>query len=254
MKTALEGHWVRLLALLMMALAGCTDHHQSRVKSSMVNYLYPKEDNRVIAPSIPVLKLPIKVGVAFVPEQSSRHWALNNYSLTEARKNALLERVAENFRQYDFVCNIEAIPSDYRVSGGSFANLDQIRTTYGVDIMALVSHDQAQFPDERFLSLTYWILVDAYVVSSEKNDTHTMLDTAVYDIASRNMLFRAPGTRNVKGRATPVNLSEALRLDSLEGFELATTKMIANLNQQLRSFRKKIKQNPEQVKNRVSST
>ena len=88
----------------------------------------------------------------------------------------------------------------------------------------------------------------AYVFTGEKNDTSTLLDTAVFDIKSKKMLFRAPGISRVKGSATPVNLSEELRIDSVKGFEEATTNMISNLNVQLEKFREKIKRNPEQVK------
>jgi rhombotail lipoprotein len=75
-----------------------------------------------------------------------------------------------------------------------------------------------------------------------------MLDTVVIDIKSRKMLFRAPGTSNIKGRSTLVNLSEELRADSLNSFAEATDKMIVNLDAQLSSFREKIKNKPEQVK------
>jgi rhombotail lipoprotein len=134
-------------------------------------------------------------------------------SLTEAEKTNLLDKVADNFRKYDFVSEIEVIPSAYLTEGGSFQNLDQIKTMYGTDVIALVSYDQVQFTDEGLLSLTYWTLLAAYVISGEKNDTSTMLDTAVYDIESRKMLFRAPGTSSIKGRSTPINLSEELRAD-----------------------------------------
>ena len=119
---------------------------------------------------------------------------------------------------------------------------------YGIDVIALVSYDQVQFTDEGLLSLTYWTLIGAYVVSGEKNDTSTMMDTAVYDIQSKKMLFRAPGTSNIKGRSSLINLSEELREDSLKSFEEATAIMIASLDVQLSNFKKKIKKQPEKVK------
>ena len=169
-------------------------------------------------------------------------------SLTEAEKSKLLEKVADNFRKYDFVSEIEVIPSAYLKQRGSFQNLDQIRTMYGVDVIALVSYDQVQFTDEGFMSFTYWTLIGAYVVSGEKNSTSTMMDTAVYDIQSRKMLFRAPGTSDIEGRSTPVNLSEELRADSIQGFNKAAEMMSTNLELQLNNFKEKIKANPEQVK------
>lgn len=247
----------RTLPLLLLAvsllLAGCAGQ-QTRARSSVVDYLYPTQSKVVVEPATPVLNIPLKVGIAFVPEQSAQRrggslWAgiSGGTALTEEKKSELLDQVAAHFRKYEFVSDIEVIPSAYLTTGGGFANLDQIRTMYGVDVIALVSYDQVQFTDEGFLSLSYWTLVGAYVVSGEKNDTSTMMDTAVYDIASRKMLFRAPGTSNVKGRSTPVNLSEELRADSLKSFEEATGKMIANLDTQLTAFKEKIKREPGQV-------
>jgi rhombotail lipoprotein len=230
--------------------------------SSVVDFLYPKGSSIVVEPTVPTLNIPVKVGIAFVPEKLSRSRGVTLWSrilggdlfiigggeLAEAEKSDLLEKVADNFRKYEFVSEIEVIPSAYLTEGGSFQNLDQIRTIYGIDIIALVSYDQVQFTDEGLLSLTYWTLVGAYVVSGEKNDTSTMLDTAVYDIESRNMLFRAPGTSKIKGRSTPINLSEELREDSINGFKEAAAKMTANLDLQLTNFREKIKEEPERVK------
>lgn len=244
---------IAVLALITV-LSGCSGQ-QSRTRSSVVDYLYPKQSDTVVQPSVPTLNIPIKVGIAFVPEQSARSRGYNMWSgvigggsLTAAEKSDLLEKVADNFRKYEFVSEIEVIPSEYLTAGGSFQNLDQIKTMYGTEVIALVSYDQVQFTDEGLLSLTYWTLVGAYVISGQKNDTSTMLDTVVYDIESRKMLFRAPGTSNVKGRSTPINLSEELRLDSVTGFKTAADKMTANLDLQLTKFREKIKSDPGKVK------
>ncbi|NIQ95366.1 MAG: rhombotarget lipoprotein, partial [Desulfuromonadales bacterium] len=69
--------------------------------------------------------------------------------------------IAADFRRHDFIGRIELIPAPYLRPGGSFANLDQIRTMYGVDAMALLSYDQVQYTDEDLLSLTYWTIVGA---------------------------------------------------------------------------------------------
>lgn len=241
------------IAVLFAMLSGCAGQ-QTRTKSSVVDYLYPKSANAVVEPSIPTLKIPLKVGIAFVPEHSYQHRGMNMWAgsvgggtLTESDKSGLLEKVADNFRKYKFVSEIEVIPSAYLTPGGSFQNLDQIKTMYGIDVIALVSHDQVQFTDEGALSFTYWTLVGAYVVNGEKNDTSTMLDTVVYDIQSRKMLFRAPGTSNIKGSSTPINLSEELRKDSLQGFQEASKAMTANLDMQLNKFKEKIKADPGKV-------
>jgi len=247
-----------IVVILVALMSGCAGQ-QTRVKSSVVDYLYPKESNAIVQPSIPVLNLPIKVGIAFVPEQPAESRGINFWSdavgmrmgmggLTEVVKADLLEQVAENFRSREFVSDIEVIPSAYLTAGGSFSNLEQIQTMYGIDVIALVSYDQVQFTDTGALSLTYWTLVGAYVIEGEENDTSTMLDTVVYDIKSKKMLFRAPGTSNIKGKSAPINLGKELRTDSLKSFEEATKNMVSNLDIQLDRFRDKIKQNPEQVK------
>ena len=241
--------------IFVVLITGCAAQ-QTRTKSSVVDYLYPKDAEVIIQPSIPTLILPLKVGIAFVPEQETTRRGSNAWAgsagtgaaLTSVSKAELLEKVASNFRKLEFVSDIEVIPSEYLTANGGFSNLEQIQTMYGIDVVALVSYDQVQFTDEGFLSLTYWTIVGAYVVSGEKNDTSTMLDTVVYDIKSKKMLFRAPGTSIVKSNATPVNLSEELRHDSIQGFNLAADRMTENLNTQLVNFKEKIKSNPEQVK------
>jgi rhombotail lipoprotein len=223
-----------------MAMAGCASFRegsQAHHKSSVVEYLYPKKEI-VVEPTIPRLSLPLRVGVAFVPDSGDS-------KLSEKDKMDLMTRISAEFRKLTFIKSIELIPSPYLTAGGGFTNLDQIRTMYGIDVIALLAYDQVRHTDAGLLSLTYWTIVGAYIVQGEKNDTSTMMDATVYDIASRKMLFRAPGTSQIKGSATLVNLSEQLRIDSLEGFRVASENLIVNLQDQLKLFQAKIKETPE---------
>jgi rhombotail lipoprotein len=240
------GLW--LLPLLFPLLFSACISQQRSTQSSVVEYLYPSDKNVVVEPTIPRLQLPLKVGVAFVPEGETRYdYISGSGALTEAKKSLLLEQVAANFRPLDYVKTIQVIPSAYLAPGGSFSNLDQIKTMYGIDVIALVSYDQVQFTDEGLLSLSYWTIVGMYAVSGEKNDTSTLVDTVVYDIGSRKMLFRAPGQSRIKGNATPINLNEELRSDSVEGFEQATAAMIFNLQHQLGEFEQRVQDADEEV-------
>jgi rhombotail lipoprotein len=251
--------YVRLISrlVLCLAIASCATG-STRNATSIVDYLYPNTRDPVVSPSIPVLTLPTRVGIAFVPggvrgQQSGLRGVgtlrgTQGFTLTEAKKIAVMQEVANHFKKYPFVKDIELIPSAYLTSQGSFANLDQVRTMHNVNVIALLSFDQTQFTDEGVLSLAYWTIVGAYVVQGQRNDTHTMLDAVVYDIPSRKMLFRAPGTSHIKGSATLVNLSEQLRKDSETGFNEATKQMIGNLDQQLVAFRDRIKERPGEVK------
>ncbi len=243
-----------LILCPLLVLTGCATR-QVHNKSSVIEYLYPASAETKVSPSTPHLELPLTVGIAFVPQNNTSSkghdfWTgvSHSSSISEAQKSGLLEKVADNFRALEFVDKIEVIPSAYLTPGGSFTNLKQIQTMYGIDVIALVSYDQVQFTDEGALSLSYWTIVGAYIISGEKNDTNTLMDTVVYDIASQKMLFRAPGTSSVKGKATPVNLSEALRKDSLTGFEQAADNMVVNLKTQLDKFQQSLKADPTQAK------
>jgi rhombotail lipoprotein len=249
--------FLRLFAFVLLpsVLAACAVG-SSRTYSSVVEYLYPGKAEPMEKPSIPVLSLPLKVGIAFVPEVSPVRFGVL-YSkmpgkpspITEQERIALMKEISDNFIKYPFVKQpIELIPSQYLTPGGSFTNLDQIRTMYGVDVIALVSYDQVQFTDEGFLSMTYWTLVGAYVIKGEKNATSTMMDAAVYHIPSRKMLFRAPGISKVRSSATPVNLSEQLREDGHLGFKEASRELVTNLQTQLQVFQERVKTSPEEFK------
>lgn len=230
-----------LLGLALAFGAGCATT-QSRQSTSIVDYLYPDAREPVADQGVPLLSLPMRVGVAFVPENAGHAGS----TLTEARKRQLLENVADHFRDRDFIRSIEIIPSAYLRPKGGFPNLDQLRTMYGLNVVALVSYDQVQFTDENFMSLAYWTIVGAYFVRGEKNSTHTMVDAVVMDIPSRKLLFRAPGTSFVNRSATPANLSARLREDAERGFEEAVVEMIGNLDQELVVFQERVRSSPEE--------
>jgi len=251
MKILKSSRLVLTTVVIFILLANCGGM-RTNTKSSVIDFLYPKGMESSTVATVPQLQLPVKVGLAFVPDARKRSqgfgYTFNSGStFLEANKNELLKVIAKNFEVMDFVDSIEVIPSAYLSAGGSFANLEQIKTMYGVDVMALVSYDQMQFTDEGMLSLSYLTIVGAFIVSGEKNDTNTMMDTVVYDIASKKMLFRAPGKSHVKGNSTPINLSEELRKDSNKGFEVATEDMVNNLKVQLADFKEKVKNNPDKA-------
>ena len=252
-----------LLALVLAGIAtGCATSR--RYSSSVVQYLYPDQNAPIQAPEVPQLSVPLKVGIAFVPngaEEKQSYSPASQYgaaplfgaatlaaTLTEKDKMLLMQNVSDHFKKYEFVKSIDLIPSAYLRPKGSFANLDQIRTMHGVDVIVLLSYDQTQFVDEGISSISYWTMVGAYIVKGEKNDTHTMLDAAVFHISSRKMLFRAPGISHIKNAATPVNLSEQARVDSIAGFQEASKDLITHLDEQLELFRARLKESPDEFK------
>ncbi len=253
MKTK-PGFWTIGCAVAALAcLGGCAGYggRQSAQGTSVMQFLYPENAGHVEELSVPELALPLRVGVAFVPPGGDKrggycHGMQNDFSA--AQQTRLLETVAAKFRALPYVSEIKIVPGAYLRPGGGFTNLDQVRSMFGVDVIALVAYDQVQFTDENFLSLAYWTIVGAYVVQGEKNDTQTLMDATVYDIASRRLLFRAPGTSRVRASAAPVGLEAALREDRDEGLRLAADDLTKNLEAELAVFRERIKERPEEVK------
>ena len=226
--------------VICMMMTSCGTRSTRYRNSSVVQYLYPDRRNHVETPGIPRLELPLRVAIAFVPEN-----AAGSRALTERDKMELMKEVSRYFKKYDFVKSIEIIPSAYLSKEGGFTNLDQIRSMYGIDVITLLSYDQTQFTDEGLASISYWTIIGAYIIPGEKNDTHTMVDATVYDIQSRKMLFRAPGTSHIKSNATPVNLTETLRADSLKSFKESSVDLVNNLEIQLELFKEKVKETPD---------
>jgi len=200
-----------------------------------------------MTPTIPTLKLPLRVGLTWVPlagDESHRH---ADSALPAQFLEETLGKVRNQFTNLPFVSEVVIVPGQYLEAGGGFDNLDQVRTMLGIDVIALVSRDQKQFTDPNALSFLYLTVVGAFAVPAEKNETYTMVDTAVFDIPSRTLLFRAPGIHRSKGLSTYVGIDAALRSDQQEGLNLATDGMVKNLKTELTGFQERIKKQPESV-------
>lgn len=239
-----------VLVVFAVILSGCVGYglhgpRKSERSSSVVAYLYPKEAEPLVAPAVPVLRLPLRVGIAFVPAGADRG---RGGDFAESEKMVLLKRVADQFRGHQFIGAIELIPTTYLRPGGGFDNLDQVRSLLRLDVVALVAYDQLQFTDQNKLSLAYWTIVGAYLFHGNKNDTHTLLEAVVYDIPSRQLLFRAPGANQIAASSTVVEVDDRLRRDSGESFQRAADELIANLKAELASFQERIKTQPGQVR------
>lgn len=218
------------LLLCAAAIASCASS-QSVVKTNVFQFLYPA-GAEATSPGDVTLRLPARVGVAFVPAAS----AMQSHPIDEAQRQQLLEKIAETFRKKSFIGSLQVIPSSYLEPAGSFVNLEQIRTAFGVDLMTLVSYEQTQFSASTGRSIAYWTIVGAYIVNGQKNDTSTMLEAAIYDIPSRALLFRASGSSLSSNRATPVEEERQRIAAARSGFEAATDDLIARLDSALSEF------------------
>lgn len=226
-------------------LNGCLYmQNQSRSYSSIAAFLYPAktQSSTDIAekPSVPKLNIPMKVGIAFVPESCGTY---KRFNIDENLKTELMESIAQEFKKREFINKIEIIPSSYLRRQGSFSNLEQVKKIFDVDVVVLLSYDQVQYTDQSFMSLVYYYtVVGRYVFNGDENDTVTLIDATVYDIDSKKLLFRAPGSSQIKGEAKRAYLNEELRKDSHEGFKVATLSTISNLDKELEEFRRKIRE------------
>jgi rhombotail lipoprotein len=241
-------------SLLALSLAGCVGfmgnrrHHEA---SSVVQFLYPGKDLPFIQPAIPTLRLPLRVGVAFIPAGLSD--PRGNYyrveaNFTEQQKVELLRRVAGQFKALPFVQSIDIIPTTYLRPGGGFDNLDQLRAMMGIDVIALIAYDQSQNSSETEASIAYWTIVGAYIVPAQRNSTNTLMEAVVYDIPSRSLLFRAPGTSAVNNHTTLFRNDYELRKDSATGIAEASAQMTANLAQELELFKVRAREEPATVR------
>ena len=246
----MNSHLKYTLTLLTMAIlvAGCTSFwhaysggERRGVSSSLVEYLYPEgNEPPPITETIPRLELPLRVGLAFVPSATHTEMAF----LSEATKTSLLERVRQQFLDRDYIAEIEVIPETYLRVGTGFTSLQQVSRIYNLDVIALVSYDQVVATSDTTSSFLYWTIIGAYVVEGSKNDVQTFVDTAVFDIPTRQLLFRAPGINKSASKSTLIKSSEELRDTRTESFGRAIDDMSENLVTELNKFEFRIQNEP----------
>jgi rhombotail lipoprotein len=230
--------FVPVLLSCLLLLTGCLigTRRPTRNVSSALNYLYPDGGITASPASQVNLRLPVRVGIAFAPDRTYQA-----DPVTEDQKERLLKGVADAFKSHEGIGHIEVVPSAYLQPGGSFANLDQLRSMLGIDLIVLLSYDQSQFTDATRASWTYLTVVGPLLVSGEKNDTRTLMDAVVYDIPTRTLLFRSAGESTVKGWTSPVTVDRKRRKFAADGFAKATDSLIVNLNTALSRFAEEAK-------------
>jgi len=240
-------HLGRLAGIVaLVSVGGCTAFFsmggdERTTSSSMVDFLYPEGERPVVdADVIPRLELPVRVGIAFVPATGHSRWRQET-KLPEARRIELLKRVETAFESADYIEAIEVVPASYLGAGG-FGALEQASRLYDLDVFALVSWDQVVNTDDTALSLLYWTIVGGYVIPASRNTVNTMLDTAVFDMRTRKLLLRAPGFDHGTRQSTAIGADPARRRMSDLSFGRAMDTMAANLEEEIETFGKRVKE------------
>lgn len=238
------------LSIALLFLSGCSTFqsllginysNQQRSQSSIVEYLYPNNRGEIkIKPDVPRLSLPLRVGIAFVPEGCGTFF---RHDLNEELKTSLLANVSRQFETRDIIEKVDVIPSTYLRRKGSFTNLRDIKQQFNIDVVVLLSYDQVQYTEKNILSaISYWTIVGRYVIEGEQNDSITLINATIYDIDSEKLLFDSSGYSTVKSQAASAFMSEEMRLNSQKGFALAIDDLIGNLDQDLDAFKEKVRE------------
>ena len=232
------------IVLMGACCAGCVDFglfpaQQTQVhnSSSLVQFLYPRGASPPAQDQVPQLRLPLRIGLSFLPPTAGTEFS----SLDAARREALLERIREHFRRRPFVADISLIPDYYLASERGFQALQAVQRLYGVDLIALVSYDQVTHEQQNQWSLTYWTIVGSYFVRGERHDISTLVDLAVVDPQTRSLVLRAGGTATNHGNSTPMGERRDAREDSAKGFDAATAQMIDHMDAALVAFESEVR-------------
>jgi rhombotail lipoprotein len=224
-----------IFLLTLLAAGGCTftsHSSQSRNSSSLVSFLYPNGSTPPPQNAIPELRVPLRVGLAFLPTQR----AFGDVALEAAHREELLERIRQKFSDRKFVSEIVIIPDYYLATSRGFEGLQGVQRLYNVDLMALVSYDQVTHTDDNKWSLGYLTIVGAYVVKGSTNDTTTLVDLAVVDPRTRSLVLRAGGTDTHHQNSTMIDTPRDIRLASAASFDAATEQMIIHFDSALTAF------------------
>jgi rhombotail lipoprotein len=213
------------------ALLGAADRpaRQSQNSSSLVEFLYPDGRMPPAENQLPELRVPLRVGLAFLPTQSGA-------GPTAVQRDELLERIRQRFADRKFVTEIVTIPDYYLRTNRGFAGLQGVQRLYSVDVVALVSHDQITHMDENEWSLGYLTIVGAYVLKGSHHDVATLVDLAVVDPVTQSLILRAGGTDSRKRNTTLIDEEREARESGAASFGSATTQMIDNFDAALTKF------------------
>lgn len=227
-----------LPVILSFLLSSCSMLGPEKVRhdrtTSLVEFLYPDG----IIPSdqeSPVLKLPLRVGLAYIPSQNQ------NSHINAPLKLELLNNIKNQFHGLAYVQSIEVIPEMYLNNRSGQSQLQQIKQLYQLDILALVSYDQLVNRKENIMALTYLTIVGNYIFPGSHFNVNTLIDLAVIDPATKRLLFRAAGSQGSKGTAAEAYTNHQYDQHQNVDFKLAMNQLTNNLVYELQSFETRLR-------------
>jgi rhombotail lipoprotein len=233
-----------------LALSGCElmwyDHDSNtHATTPLVQFLYGKDAVPVTDASVE-LKLPIRVGLSFLPSQDTRATAIP----TAAQRAEILQAIREKFRALPYVTEIVIVP-DYYLDGrrgNGFEQMQQLSRMYHLDLYALASYDIVASNVTNKSSFTYLTIVGAFFVHGNDQEIQSMVDLAVIEPQNRQLVLRAGGVSYVKGKSAAVDLEKHENWRVQRGFEEAGAALMVNFETELRGFEARVREGTAPIK------
>jgi len=239
-----------IMVLVTFACTGCGllyyDYDSnSHATTPLVNFLYGKDPVPPTDASVE-LKLPIRVGLSFLPSQDTSSAAIP----TAAQRSEILQAVREKFRTLPYVTEIVIIPDYYLDSRqrNGFEQMQQLSRMYHLDLYALASYDIVASSHSNKRSLTYLTIVGAFFVHGDDQEIQSLVDLAVIEPQTRQLVLRAGGTSSVKGSSAAVDLEKHESLRVQRGFEEASAALLVNFETELRGFEARVREGTAPIK------
>lgn len=228
-----------------LLFGGYDSRSNTHATTPLVQFLYGKDPVPVTDANVE-LKLPIRVGLSFLPSNSSNSGAIP----TAAQRAEILQSIRAKFSALPYVTEIVIIP-DYYLDGrrdNGLEQMQQLSRIYRLDLFALASYDIVAQSNWNKSSFTYLTIVGAFFVHGDDQEVQSMVDLAVIEPNSRQLVLRAGGTSYVKGRSASVDLEKFEAIRVTQGFEQASQALLVNFETELKGFEARVREGTAPIK------
>jgi len=231
MRTILTAVCISLTLCLGSACAGPVKTVQKQ--STLATYLFGGTAPQGPLQKVP-LKLPARVGVAFVPGDPATQ------NIPDTTKKYVIEAVRSQLAKHTkYVAGAQSIPALYLTPKGGVCNLEQVARQFDVDVIVLLGASQFQKHERNslaaFLDLT---VIGAFIIPGNTVDTATVLEAAVYHVPSRALVFRSDGADQKRSRSTRFGANQSAQNDAVSSIEEASKKLVVAIADALVNFEK----------------
>jgi rhombotail lipoprotein len=219
---------------------------QRAASTPLVQFLYgdgrrvPDKDAAV------TLRLPIRVGLAFLPGRGANPDA----GPTPIERERILGSIRASFSDLPYVSEIVPVPSSYfdAARDDGMRQLEQLARLQNLDLVALICWDQRTQVSENRRSFAYLTIVGALLVKGNHNETQTIVDLAVIEPVRGSLVLRAGGVSSTATTVTAIDQPGKLRKQQRVGFDQATDALIANFRTELTDFESRVRAGTADVK------